>query len=478
MEIQFVKKEENPRNQDSTSKNNHHEVLVLSNSFSSISPSNPFVLSFNNLTYSVKAGPKTVFLFHGKTLTVLPEHNNKSKSILKDVSDEAREGEIMAILGASGSGKSTLTDALANRIAKHILKGSVTLNVEVLESAEFRLPRSRSKLKKKARVQALIDQLGLRSAAKTVIGDEGHRGVSGGERRRVSIGINMIHDPILLFLDEPTSGLDSTSAFMVVKVLQRIAQSGSIVIMSIHQPSYRILDLLDRLLFLSQGQTLYSGSPANLSEFFSDFGHPIPENENPAEYAFDFIRELEETPSESHNLAEFNKLWQAVKNPRSSFVAFLSALVSDVLVSFVVVIASLAYFTLFSGFFISRTRLPGYWLWFHYLSVVKYPYEAVLLNEFRDPTKCFTRGAQIFDDTPLGELPVSLKNDLFKSVGNALGTSITGSTCLTTGKDILLQQGITELSKWNCFWITIGWGFFFRILFYLTLLFGSKNKRK
>ncbi|KAK6290365.1 hypothetical protein POUND7_001906 [Theobroma cacao] len=326
MELQFLKQEENPGNHDSTSQNNQHQILEIPNSFSSSSPSNRFVLSFNNLTYTVEAGPKTLFPFNGKTVTVSRESN--TKTILKDVSGEAREGEIMAILGASGSGKSTLIDALANRIAKHSLKGSVTLNGEVFESgllkvisayvmqddllfpmltveetlmfsAEFRLPRSLSTSKKKARVQALIDQLGLRSAAKTVIGDEGHRGVSGGERRRVSIGIDIIHDPVLLFLDEPTSGLDSTSAFMVVKVLQRIAQSGSIVLMSVHQPSYRILCLLDRLIFLSQGQTLYSGSPANLSEFFRDFGHPIPENENPAEFALDFIRELEETPCES-----------------------------------------------------------------------------------------------------------------------------------------------------------------------------------
>ncbi|KAL2896412.1 ABC transporter G family member 2 [Bienertia sinuspersici] len=176
----------------------------------------------------------------------------------------------MAVLGASGSGKSTLIDALANRIARGSLKGNITLNGEPLESrllkvisayvmqddllypmltveetlmfaAEFRLPKSLSKSKKAARVQQLIDQLGLRNAAKTIIGDEGHRGVSGGERRRVSIGIDIIHDPIILFLDEPTSGLDSTSAYMVVKVLQRIAQSGSIVVMSIHQPSYRIM---------------------------------------------------------------------------------------------------------------------------------------------------------------------------------------------------------------------------------------------
>ncbi|KAF2295903.1 hypothetical protein GH714_035031 [Hevea brasiliensis] len=157
-----------------------------------------------------------------------------TKTLLNDISGEARDGEILAVLGASGSGKSTLIDALANRISKESLKGTITLNDEVLGSrmlkvisayvmqddllfpmltveetlmfaAEFRLPRSLSKSKKKMRVQALIDQLGLRNAAKTVIGDEGHRGVSGGERRRVSIGIDIIHDPILLFLDEPTS---------------------------------------------------------------------------------------------------------------------------------------------------------------------------------------------------------------------------------------------------------------------------------
>ncbi|KAF3442051.1 hypothetical protein FNV43_RR15967 [Rhamnella rubrinervis] len=699
-------------NTTTTPANNHHDhhVVELGLACSSVPPPYPFVLSFNNLTYRVKVQSKMAFPKSccgretspaGGEVVEGREMINRTKVLLNGISGEAKEGEIMAVLGASGSGKSTLIDALADRISKESLKGSVSLNGEVLESrllkvisayvmqddllfpmltveetlmfsAEFRLPRSLSSSKKKARVQALIDQLGLRNAAKTVIGDEGHRGVSGGERRRVSIGTDIIHDPIILFLDEPTSGLDSTSAYMVVKVLQRIAQSGSIVITSIHQPSYRILGLLDRLIFLSHGQTVYSGSPANLPSFFADFGHPIPEEDNRTEFALDLIRELEETPGGTKSLVEFNKSWQATKNqlqnkqklacvpkrslkdtinssisrgklvsgapndsnqsssfptfanplwiemaviskrsltnsrrmpelfgirlgavlvtgiilatifwrldnsPKgiqerlgffafamsttfytcaeaipvflqeryifmretaynayrrssyvlahslisipslvvlslsfaattfwavglaggfsgflfffftifaafwagSSFVTFLSGVVTHVMLGYTVVVAILAYFLLFSGFFISRDRIPVYWIWFHYLSLVKYPYEGVLQNEFDDPVKCFIRGVQIFDATPLGSVPMAVKEELLKSMSETLGVNITSSTCVTTGTDILRQQGITDISKWNCLWITVAWGFFFRVLFYFTLLLGSKNKRR
>lgn len=693
-----------------------HQVLDMSDTMSTEPRAMPFVLSFNNLTYSVKVRRKMTLptLFASRQSNGAPSTTtepvaaenllSKTKTLLNDISGEARDGEILAVLGASGSGKSTLIDALANRIAKGSLKGTVSLNSEHLESrllkvisayvmqddllfpmltveetlmfaAEFRLPRTLSKSKKKLRVQALIDQLGLRNAAKTVIGDEGHRGVSGGERRRVSIGIDIIHDPILLFLDEPTSGLDSTSAYMVVKVLQRIAQSGSIVIMSVHQPSYRILGLLDRLLFLSRGQTVYSGSPTSLPLYFADFGHPIPENENRTEFALDRIRDLEGSPGGTKSLVEFNKSWQSLKRSRrntnidetpspahglslkeaisasisrgklvsgttndvnpssmvptfanplwtemavlsrrsiknsrrmpelfgirlgavmvtgfilatmfwnldnspkgvqerlgffafamsttfytcadalpvflqeryifmretayntyrrssyvishslvvlpslvflslafsaitfwavgldggfsgfifylliifasfwagSSFVTFLSGIVPHVMLGYTIVVAILAYFLLFSGFFINRDRIPEYWIWFHYISLVKYPYEAVLQNEFEDPTKCFVRGVQIFDNSPLGSAPNAMKLKLLKSMSSTLGTTINARTCLTTGADILQQQGITDLSKWNCLWVTVAWGFFFRILFYFCLLLGSKNKRR
>ncbi|CAG7905631.1 unnamed protein product [Brassica rapa] len=302
-----------------------------------VPPAVPFVLAFINLAYSVTLRQR----FGSSSTTV--------KTLLDDVSGEACDGDILAVLGASGAGKSTLIDALAGRVAKESLRGSVTLNGDnVLQSSllkvisayvmqddllfpmltvketlmfasEFRLPRSLSKSKKMERVEALIDQLGLRSAADTRIGDEGHRGVSGGERRRVSIVIDIIHDPIVLFLDEPTSGLDSTNAFMVVQVLKRIAQSGSIVIMSIHQPSARILDLLDRLIILSRGKSVFNGSPANLPSFFSDFGHPIPERENITEFSLDLVRELEREPNEgTRELVDFNDGWQKKKFARDT----------------------------------------------------------------------------------------------------------------------------------------------------------------
>lgn len=162
----------------------------------------------------------------------------------------------------------------------------------------------------------------------------------------------------------------------------------------------------------------------------------------------------------------------------SSFVTFLSGVVPHVMLGYIIVVAILAYFLLFSGFFINRDRIPVYWIWFHYISLVKYPYEAVLQNEFQDPVKCFARGVQIFDSTPLGALPESLKLKLLDSMSGTLGVKLTSSTCFTTGADILRQQGVDDLSMWSCLWVTVAWGFFFRFLFFISLLMGSKNKRR
>ncbi|TKY55568.1 ABC transporter G family member 2 [Spatholobus suberectus] len=148
---------------------------------------------------------------------------NDTKILLNDIFDKVRNNEIMAVLSSSDSSKSTFINALVDRISEESLKGNVTLNGNVLESSLLKKPLcslSSSNSLTPFQIQEKKPMSRPSSTiAKTVTGDEGHRGVSDDECRRISIEIDIIHDCIVLFLDESTLGLDSTSAFMVVKVL-------------------------------------------------------------------------------------------------------------------------------------------------------------------------------------------------------------------------------------------------------------------
>ncbi|KAK0584581.1 hypothetical protein LWI29_015538 [Acer saccharum] len=162
----------------------------------------------------------------------------------------------------------------------------------------------------------------------------------------------------------------------------------------------------------------------------------------------------------------------------SSFMAFISGLVSRYLLAVCIGAAFSALFVLFSGNFISSNEIPPYWIWFHYISLVKYPFQGILQNEYGDSTKCFVRGLQFFDYTPLAGVSDSTKIKLLESMSSVLGTSVTSSTCLVNGTRVLELKGDTNIGKWTCLWITIAWGFFFKVLFYFTLLFGRNNKRR
>jgi ABC-type uncharacterized transport system ATPase subunit len=105
------------------------------------------------------------------------------------------------------------------------------------------------------------------------------RGVSGGERRRVSIGVDLIHDPAVLFLDEPSSGLDSTSALQVMQILSQMAvKRNRTVLLTIHQPSYRILDTINKFLVLSKGNVVYYGAVSQMETYFNNLGYTMSEN--------------------------------------------------------------------------------------------------------------------------------------------------------------------------------------------------------
>ena len=125
----------------------------------------------------------------------------------------------------------------------------------------------------------------------------------------------------------------------------------------------------------------------------------------------------------------------------SSVVTFISGVLPNIMLSYMVAISYLAYCLLLSGFYVNRDRIPIYWMWFHYISLLKFPYEAVLINEFDDPSRCFVKGVQVFDGTLIGGVSDSGKVKLLQTLGMSLRKRITESTCLRTGSDLLVQQG-------------------------------------
>ncbi|RVX20074.1 ABC transporter G family member 23 [Vitis vinifera] len=175
-------------------------------------------------------------------------------------------------------------------------------------SAKFRL-REMSGKEKEERVDSLMQELGLVHVADSFVGDEENRGISGGERKRVSIGVDMIHDPPILLLDEPTSGLDSTSALQVIELLSSMARAKHrTIVLSIHQPSYRLLQYISKFLILSRGSVVHIGSLELLEEKIDKMGFKIPLQLNPLEFAMEIIYSLEDSnPNSYHSDIEDKK---------------------------------------------------------------------------------------------------------------------------------------------------------------------------
>ncbi|ONK73722.1 uncharacterized protein A4U43_C04F34580 [Asparagus officinalis] len=164
------------------------------------------------------------------------------------------------------------------------LIGTLTVRETIMYSARVRLPDKMPTEEKRALVEGTIVEMGLQDCADTVIGNWHLRGISGGEKRRVSIALEILMRPRLLFLDEPTSGLDSASAFFVTQTLRSLSRDGRTVIASIHQPSSEVFELFDRLFLLSGGKTVYFGQASEAYEFFAQAGFPCPSLRNPSDH--------------------------------------------------------------------------------------------------------------------------------------------------------------------------------------------------
>jgi|TARA_B110000977_G_C10910759_1_gene429153 ABC-type multidrug transport system ATPase subunit len=139
-------------------------------------------------------------------------------------------------------------------------------------------------------VDEVLDMLQIGHVQHSIVGSVEKRGISGGQRKRVNIGLELVADPDVLFLDEPTSGLDSTSAEIILAALKDLSRLGRTIIMVIHQPRYSIFASMDNVIFLGPGgKTVYSGSPLDATDYFEMLGFFAPPAVNRADFFMDVI---------------------------------------------------------------------------------------------------------------------------------------------------------------------------------------------
>ncbi|XVF76027.1 hypothetical protein PTKIN_Ptkin13bG0234700 [Pterospermum kingtungense] len=263
-------------------------------------PTLPIYLKFTDVTYKV--------VIKGMT-------TSEERDILNGITGAVNPGEVLALMGPSGSGKTSLLNLLGGRLIQSTVGGSITYNDQpyskflksrigfvtqddvlfphltvketLTYAARLRLPKTLTKQQKEKRAIDVIYELGLERCQDTMIGGSFVRGVSGGERKRVCIGNEIIINPSLLFLDEPTSGLDSTTALRTIQTLQDIAEAGKTVVTTIHQPSSRLFHKFDKLILLGKGSLLYFGKASEAIVYFSSIGCSPLIAMNPAEFLLD-----------------------------------------------------------------------------------------------------------------------------------------------------------------------------------------------
>ena len=151
----------------------------------------------------------------------------------------------------------------------------------------LRLPHASPEIRK-LRVEEIIDEMGLRKCKDTAVGSHGKKGISGGERKRLSVGCELLSDPRLLFLDEPTSGLDSSTAYSIIHIL-KTKNTRTTILCTIHQPSAKIFELFDLLMVLSAGNIVFFGSCQTGLDYYAKQGFACPPLYNPADHFLDVI---------------------------------------------------------------------------------------------------------------------------------------------------------------------------------------------
>lgn len=323
-----------------------HDPTTLSTAHSnhiSLSEVSPVDVRIRDLSVSVDVSPP---LFSLDSLFSSKRNRDgdplpKSKRILHSVSASMPAGTLTAIIGGSGSSKTTMLNAMAERMTSGRLSigGSTTFNgmkgvnsirsayvmqqdvllptLTVREtlrySADLRLPPPTTEQQRRRVVEEVILELGLKECADTRIGNRQHKGCSGGEKRRTSIGVQLLSNPSVLFLDEPTTGLDATSAFQLVRTLKDLARKGRTIITTIHQPRSEIWGMFDELVILTRGSPVYSGKARDCIPWFEKIGMELPPFVNPAEFLIDIAaidnRSPELETASAERVARLKSAW-------------------------------------------------------------------------------------------------------------------------------------------------------------------------
>lgn len=269
----------------------------------------------------------------------------ESKVILKGITTEIKKGEMTAIVGPSGSGKTTLMNYLSGRQNtsqsfktfchyyinqteiddiddfKNII--GYVLQEDIMDSRmsprelfnfynKMRYDKERDENfpeDPKLRCEEMIDLMGLSKVGDTKVGDVFTRGLSGGEKKRTSIGIELISNPNLLFLDEPTTGLDSTTALSVMETVRDLKARGITIISTIHSPSDKILQLFDKIIILCEGNLVFDGPPQDIEDYLHKMNFNSTKYIPPLEYFMQVIDkdDLRVQFSKDNKLVDFDE---------------------------------------------------------------------------------------------------------------------------------------------------------------------------